>query len=155
MFINTSNRLTRFYTTNKTAIDTLLQIVQLIAMAIALLTLLAILGWALAISQAVAWMNQLVEDSLKPQRLLRPAVDMLDTKSNDGRDAPNTDTILAEWRERAALTAPFSLTSEEKAALPQLVNQVAPQKENATAMHLLTIRELKKLEARSQIIWVQ
>jgi hypothetical protein len=35
MFINTSNRLTKFYTSNKHTINTLLLILQLIAMAIA------------------------------------------------------------------------------------------------------------------------
>ncbi len=104
MFINTSNRFTRFYTTNKTAIDTLLLLLQLIAMAIALLGLLSLLGWALAISQAGAWLNQLVEDSLRSPQvyLLMPATDTLDTQSNDVPNVPNADAILAEWQERAA-----------------------------------------------------
>jgi hypothetical protein len=82
MFINTSNRLTNFYTSNKLTIDTLLLIVQLVAMAIALLGLLSLLGWVLAISQVIAWLNKLVEDSLaNPQvRLLMPSFDMLDTQ---------------------------------------------------------------------------
>jgi Rho termination factor, N-terminal domain len=96
MFINTTNRFTKFYTSNKNSIDTLLLLVQIVAIAIALLGLLALLGWALAITHAVAWLNKLVEDSLAKPRLLMPAVDTVDA------DVPNSDAILAEWQERAA-----------------------------------------------------
>lgn len=116
MFINTSSRLSKFYTTNKTAIDTLNLIAQLIGYAIsfamrtaALLGLLAILGWALAISQAVAWLNQLVEDSSsKPQvYLLMPSsVDTDNTADANVPNVPNVDAILAEWQNKAALTVP-------------------------------------------------
>jgi hypothetical protein len=135
MFINTSSRLTKFYTAHKTTIDTLILIAQLICYAIALLGLLSLLGWTLATSQAVAWMNKLVEDSLaKPHVYLLMPVDTLDTQSDDVPNVPSSDAILAEWRERAALNAP--------ALAP--VNEVAPQKENASPLHLLTIHELKK-----------
>jgi hypothetical protein len=86
MFINTSSRFTKFYTANKAAIDTLLLIAQLIGYAIALIVLVAFIGWVSAIERAIAgipngiaWLNNLVESSMvTPQVLLL----------TPGKDAP-------------------------------------------------------------------
>jgi hypothetical protein len=95
MFIQ-SNRFTKFYRTHKTQWVAFLTIGQLIAIAIALLTLLSILGWSLAISSAIAWLNRLVENSIEPQRLLMPAKDVSPPTVSD----TEADEILTEWHDR-------------------------------------------------------
>jgi Rho termination factor, N-terminal domain len=141
MFINTSNRLIKFYTSNKNSIDTLLLLVQILAIAIALLGLLAILGWALAISQAIAWLNKLVEDSLEPQRLLMPSIDTSDNLPNDMPNTPNTDEILAEWQAIAAKITPLVETGFEI----DVVKAIAPQEGNTSPLQALSIRQLKRM----------
>jgi Rho termination factor, N-terminal domain len=131
MFINTSSRLTKLYTSNKNSIDTLLLLVQIVAIAIALLGLLAILGWALAISQAIAWLNKLVEDSLEPQRLLMPSIDTSDNLPNDMPNTPNTDEILAEWQAIAA--------------------KITPQEGNTSPLQALSIRQLKRMASDRKV----
>jgi Rho termination factor, N-terminal domain len=134
MFINTSSRLNKFYTSNKTAIDTLNLIAQLIGYAIALLGLLAILGWALAISQAVAWLNQLVEDSLESPQvyLLMPTTDTDNTADANVPNVSTADAILAEWQNKAALTAP-ELPDWDKDAVAQAADRAITTDEEILA----------------------
>jgi Rho termination factor, N-terminal domain len=142
MFINTSNRFTGFYNSHKTTIDTLLLLVQLVAMAIALLTLLSLLGWALAISEAIAWLDRLVEDSLESQRLLMPAIGTLDAVDNDVPTVPNTDAILTEWQEIAQRWAGVDEVSDwQQEAIANQVNELQG----------LSIRQLKKLASDRKI----
>jgi hypothetical protein len=166
MFINTSNRLTKFYTSNKPTIDTLVLILQLIAMAIsfamrtaALLTMLSMLGWLRAIEHAISWLNQLVKDSLKPQKLLMPSIDTDNTADANVPNVPTEgDAILAEWRDRIGTksleegAATLGITVDEHvlntvdAAISAEWEDEATQVADVVDRYLeLSIRELKSL----------
>jgi hypothetical protein len=64
MFINTQSHLKRFYQQHQTEIDTLSLLGQMLLTAIAVMFLLAVLGWATAINYAADWCDRLVESSL-------------------------------------------------------------------------------------------
>jgi Rho termination factor, N-terminal domain len=144
MFINTSNRFTKFTTNHKTAIDTLLLLVQIVAIATALLGLLSILGWALAITKAIAWLNRLVEDSIEPQRLLMPAKELSPPTVSDTA----ADEILAEWREKAASRGANLPHGGDRSKAP--IGDLKTQGE-AEPLQELSIRQLKKLASDRHI----
>ena len=141
MFIQ-SNRFTKFYRTHKTQWVAFLTIGQLIAIAIALLTLLSILGWSLAISQAIAWLNRLVTDSLPPQKLLMPS---LDAVAATDTTMPTANEILAAWQEKAAqvLITPLQPTVAARFLQTMSIRQL---KKMASDRHISKYSNLSKAE---------
>jgi hypothetical protein len=124
MLINTHSHLKRFSQKYSSTINTLSLLGQMLLTAIAVMFLLAILGWATAISFASDWCDRLVESSL------------------DSANPPRPQTVIQLTQQEAVLTKTERSELEDAAtvfavaALEPTVTALPTDKPSSTFRHI-------------------